>query len=119
VRAIRRRFFPDEWSLRYPELREMVRSDYQPEPYFSTSTSAPAITTHMTRPITLQRSLYSSDAKVDLDDFTDIIASFQAAERRAGLDSSVAHMCAPCCGDTVPLSFWRWRSGSPSRAEYK
>jgi hypothetical protein len=93
------RFFPDESvGYQYPEAYvKWFGPDYQPEPYiFDEYKRARDHKHYMTARLITLHDLYSfdPDAKVDLDDFTDIIGRhFKQPKEGLGLDSSPsAHM---------------------------
>jgi hypothetical protein len=93
------RFFPDESvGYEYPEIYvKWFGADYQPEPYIVDEYKRALDHKHyMTSRLITLNDLYSFDpnAKVDLDDFADIIGRhFKQPKEGLGLDSSPsAHM---------------------------
>jgi len=83
----------------------MVGPDFQPEPYIVDEYKRARNHRHYltARLVTLHDLYHSTPMKGRADDFTDIIGrSYQATERRAGLDSSpsAAYVAHQCCGDT-------------------
>ena len=93
------RFFPDESvGYRYPEMYvKLFGPDYKPEPYIVEDYKrARAHKWYMTARMITVNDIYSFDpnAKVNLDDFVDIIGrNFRQPKEGLGLDSSPsAHM---------------------------
>ena len=93
------RFFPDESvGYKYPEMYiKLFGADYKPEPYIVAEYErARNHKWYMTSRLICVNDIYSFDpnAKVDLDDFVDIIGrNFRQPEEGLGLDSSPsAHM---------------------------
>jgi hypothetical protein len=93
------RFFPDESvGYQYPEAyTKWFGPDYQPEPYIVDEYKRALNHRHyMTARLITLHDLYSfdPDAKVDLEDFTDIIGRhFRQPKEGLGLDNSPsAHM---------------------------
>ena len=91
------RFFPDESvGYTYPEMYiKLFGDDYIPGPTSSPNTSARNHRWYMTSRLICVNDIYSFDpnAKVNLDDFVDIIGRTPLARGRIGLDSSLsAHM---------------------------
>src|ERR1700721_2418075 len=101
------RFFPDEsvgYEIPEPHVK-LVCPDFQPEPYLVDEYKRARNHKHyMTARLITLHDLYSFDpnAKVDLDDFTDIIGRhFKQPKEGLGLDSSPsAHMWATMLGRT-------------------
>jgi hypothetical protein len=99
------RFFPDESAgYGYPETYvKWFGPDFRPEPYIVDEYQRARNHKHyMTARLITLHDLYSFDpnAKVDLDEFTDIIGRhFKQPKEGLGLDSSRQRICgAPCCG---------------------
>ena len=93
------RFFPDESvGYKYPEMYvKLFGPDYQPEPYIVAEYERARNHKHyMTSRLITVNDIYSFDpnAKVSLDDFTDIIGrNFRQPEEGLGFDDSPsAHM---------------------------
>jgi len=88
------RFFPDESvGYEYPDLyRQLFGPDYKPEPYIEEEyRHARNHKWYMTARMICVHDLYSFDpnAKVNLDDFVDIIGrNFKQPKEGLGLDSS-------------------------------
>ena len=89
------RFFPDEAAgYAYPDMyKSYFGEDYQPEPYIVEEYQRARSHKHyMTARLICVNDIYSFDpnAKVSLDDFTDIIGrNFRQPKEGLGLDSSV------------------------------
>jgi len=93
------RFYPDESvGYKYPEMYvKLFGPDYRPEPYIEEEYKrARAHKWYMSARLITVNDIYSfdPDAKVELDDFTDIIGrNFKQPKEGLGLDSSPsAHM---------------------------
>ena len=77
------------------DVHPLFGADYEPEPYISRNTSAPNHKWYMTSRMITVNDIYSFDpnAKVDLDDFIDIIGRNFRSRRKASASTIARRTC--------------------------